>query len=386
MLAILAPQVGAPSEIFIKRHIDHIAPGRTVVVTREERRPADPTWASDCPVLELRDGGPLHRVQRAIGPIASSVRRLPQPTWYPTRRSKAAVREFLDTRSVGVVLAEYLDEWLPLDPALEAAGVRRFAHAHGYDVSARRLADPRWRRSFATLARWDGIITMSDRSRQALISAGLPASKLHVVPYGVEVPAVVPTHPVEDCVRVLAVGRLVAKKSPRSVLLAFARASAEARMHLDVVGDGPLRASSERLAMRLGIAQRVHFHGALPQAQVRALMLRCHVFIQHSVTDDASGDEEGLPVAILEAMACGLPVVATRHAAIPEAIEHERSGLLVAPGDIEAASRCLVRLATDSGLRASMGSTAHQRSFARFRVSEQVNAIRGILGVSDAAA
>ena len=78
------------------------------------------------------------------------------------------------------------------------------------------------------------------------------------------------------------------------------------------------------------------------------------VFVQHSITDSHTGDQEGLPVAVLEAMASGLPVVATRHAGIPEAVVEGETGYLVEEGDIGAMAGHIARLAEDHTLRSKM--------------------------------
>ena len=83
-------------------------------------------------------------------------------------------------------------------------------------------------------------------------------------------------------------------------------------------------------------------------------MARARVFVQHSVVAE-DGDHEGLPLAILEAGAHGLPVVATRHAGIPDAVREETDGFLVDEGDVQAMAVAMYRLAQDAALAARMG-------------------------------
>jgi glycosyltransferase involved in cell wall biosynthesis len=78
----------------------------------------------------------------------------------------------------------------------------------------------------------------------------------------------------------------------------------------------------------------VTLHGGAPETTKADLLARCGVFVQHSLTDPETGDEEGLPASIQEAMAHGLAVVSTRHAGIPEAVVEGETGLLVDEGDV----------------------------------------------------
>jgi glycosyltransferase involved in cell wall biosynthesis len=104
------------------------------------------------------------------------------------------------------------------------------------------------------------------------------------------------------------------------------------------------------------------------------------VFIHHSVTDH-EGNEEGLPVAILEAMADGLPVVSTRHAGIPEAVQEGVTGYLVEEGDSAGMSERLMRLASDGALRRTMGEAGWSRARECYTWETERARLRKILGV-----
>jgi colanic acid/amylovoran biosynthesis glycosyltransferase len=175
------------------------------------------------------------------------------------------------------------------------------------------------------------------------------------VPNGVAVPAVPHERVPKPTVSCLAVGRMVGRKSPILLLDAFRRASESCpALTLDVVGAGPLLAAALQFVRAFGLESRVTMHGALPESAVQQLMRRADMFLQHSVVG-VNGDEEGLPNAVLEAMAAGLPVVSTRHAGIPEAVEDGVSGYLVSERDTVRMAERIVTLAADAGLRTSMG-------------------------------
>jgi len=129
-----------------------------------------------------------------------------------------------------------------------------------------------------------------------------------------------------------------------------------------MVGDGPLFPEVAEHVRECGVAEDVRLLGTLEHHRVLDLMRSADVFVQHSLSDPVSGDEEGLPVALLEAMAAGLPVISTRHAGIPEAVLDGVTGNLVDEGDIDAMSDAMQRLATGTAQRALMGAAGWERA------------------------
>jgi colanic acid/amylovoran biosynthesis glycosyltransferase len=119
-----------------------------------------------------------------------------------------------------------------------------------------------------------------------------------------------------------------------------------------IAGEGPLRNELGQLAAELGVAEKIFFPGFISQTQLRELFYQSHVFL-HPSERGGDGNQEGVPNSMLEAMASGLPVFATEHGGIPEAIENGRSGILVKEGDDEALARALLeRTANPDGLAA----------------------------------
>jgi colanic acid/amylovoran biosynthesis glycosyltransferase len=111
-----------------------------------------------------------------------------------------------------------------------------------------------------------------------------------------------------------------------------------------IAGKGPLQEDLEALAQQLGIANKIRFVGFLGQRALRDFYARGHMFIHPSETPPDE-NQEGVPNSILEAMATGLPVIATRHGGIPEAVTHQVNGLLSAERDIEGLGRSLISMA-----------------------------------------
>jgi colanic acid/amylovoran biosynthesis glycosyltransferase len=170
----------------------------------------------------------------------------------------------------------------------------------------------------------------------------------------------------------LFVGRLVEKKGLDTLLRALARPEAS-DLRLRVLGDGPMREAWGALARELGVAPRVEWLGARGNADVQreirlaeALVLPCR--------PDAAGDRDGIPVVLMEAMACGVPVVAGDLPAIRELVEDGVSGRLVPGGDVEALSRTLEELAADPEERERLALAGRARVEEEF--SMEANAAR----------
>jgi len=182
-----------------------------------------------------------------------------------------------------------------------------------------------------------------------------------------------------DPVRLLAVARAMPKKGLDILLEALARLPAELAWRLDHVGSGPLLEELRARALRLGIAEKITWHGGQPQPRVIALMQAADLFTLPARIA-ADGDRDGLPNVLLEAMATGLPVVSTPVSAIPEAVEDGRSGLLVPPDDPPALTAAIERLARDPRLRQQLGTAGREAVLARFTDEAGLDRLAARLG------
>ncbi|MCI0745078.1 MAG: glycosyltransferase [Verrucomicrobia subdivision 3 bacterium] len=240
--------------------------------------------------------------------------------------------------------------------ARELWGAPLVVSFHGYDFTTipRKEGSSVYTKLFATA---DAVTANSRFTNRRLVELGCPAKKLHRLPTGLD-PGQFRfrerTIGSGELARILSIARLVPIKGLAYALEAVARVGAKHRkVHFDIVGDGPLRGELEKLAVRLGIADSVRFHGALTQGQVCELMDAAHIFLHTSVTTD--GDAEGQGLVLLEAQAAGLPVIATRHGAFPEALLDGESGYLVPERDVEAVAERLNFLIENPPLWHSMG-------------------------------
>ncbi len=210
----------------------------------------------------------------------------------------------------------------------------------------------------------DRIAAISDAVRAALIGSGVDAAKIDVVPSGIDpVPPVTPARRAEiraalgcgeEDVVGISVAALAPGKAQEDLLRAAALAAPRApRLKLWLVGEGPLEEKLRTEQRSLGLAGAVTFLGF--RNDVDALLRAADFFCIPTLS-------EGLGSSILEAMAAGLPVVATRVGGIPEIVEEGKTGLLVPPSDPAALADSLVLLTTGAELRARMGVAGEGRS------------------------
>jgi len=166
--------------------------------------------------------------------------------------------------------------------------------------------------------------------------------------------------------------RLIPKKGVATSLRAFAIFKKDyPNAEFFIPGKGPLQAELEMLAGGLGIARDVHFVGFLSQPKLHELYANAHLFL-HPSEISPNQDQEGVPNSVLEAMATGLPVVATRHGGIPEAVDHGRTGFLVAEEDHVALANAMQLIASSPVLLQEMGARAHVTVKERFEQETQI--------------
>ncbi|MFM7182751.1 MAG: glycosyltransferase [Verrucomicrobiales bacterium] len=198
---------------------------------------------------------------------------------------------------------------------------------------------------------------------------GIPMDKFPVVRR--EVPADGAWHLVQAC-------RLIEKKGLPVTLEAFAGFAARyPKARLTLAGDGPLEARLRARAGEMGIADRVEFRGFLGESDLCRLYHEAHIFI-HPSQMTADQNQEGIPNAMLEAMATGLPVLATLHGGIPEAVENGITGLLVPERDADGLRDHLLALAAEPARWIAMGEAAATSVRAEFEASAAIRRLEAV--------
>ncbi|MCG5434122.1 glycosyltransferase family 4 protein [Mycobacterium sp. MYCO198283] len=203
--------------------------------------------------------------------------------------------------------------------------------------------------------RADAVLTLTHRLRDGLLADGVPAGRIRVIPSGVN-PDLFDgaAEPARTGDRVVFVGRLHPQKGVDTAVRALPMLPG---VTLVLAGDGPDRAELARLAQRLGVADRVEFLGFVPHDRVPQLLADADLFVMPS-------QYEELGTAIVEAMASGVPVVASNIGGIPQLVDDGETGVLVPPGDpAELAAACRALLA-DPARSALMAKKALARTAA----------------------
>jgi glycosyltransferase involved in cell wall biosynthesis len=292
----------------------------------------------------------------------------------------------LDAPLVHVMLASRASFWRKSVVCLmaRAAGRPYLLHVHGaefdrfYHCESGALTRRFVRYIFAHAAL---VIALSEQWRGELRRV-YPHSRIEVLHNAVPLPDPVARASAAhgNAETILFLGELGRRKGTHDLLLAFSRIAADRpRMRLVCAGDGDID-GSRALAAQLGIQDRAAFPGWLEADRKRAALAGATIFALPSYA-------EGMPMALLDAMAWGIPVVTSTVGGIPQVVQNELNGLLVTPGDIDAIAAALVRLVEDAPLRARLGHAARatiEREFSLDAAIERLTAIYARFGLEPA--
>jgi len=207
------------------------------------------------------------------------------------------------------------------------------------------------------------VLARSESLAQRLRDIGCPAEKIRLNRTGIplaDFPFAERPTPPDGAWRLVQSCRLIAKKGLRTALTAFAAFHRDfPKATFTIAGEGPMRQELEELVAELGLGDAVFLPGFLSQAGLNALYARSHLFL-HPSELTAKQDQEGIPNSMLEAMATGLPVAATLHGGIPEAVRDGFSGFLVSERDAAALAAALKRFVQSPELLRQMGFQASE--------------------------
>jgi colanic acid/amylovoran biosynthesis glycosyltransferase len=252
---------------------------------------------------------------------------------------------------------------------------------HGADVLVD-MQKPAYRRATEEmLSLVKRVLVRSDSLRQAVIDLGCASEKIEIQRTGIpltEFPFRERSIPGNGQWRLLQAGRLIEKKGFKTTLCAFARFRKEfPAARLTIAGEGPQLDELQSLARELQLAGAVDFVGFVSQEKLREFFYSSHIFL-HPSEIGRDGNQEGVPNSMLEAMASGLPVFATWHGGIPEAVENNVSGILVNERDHRALADGLIDCAKDSARLAAMGRAASESVAKNFSQTEQTRQLEEI--------
>ncbi|MCC7047352.1 MAG: glycosyltransferase family 4 protein [Alphaproteobacteria bacterium] len=253
-------------------------------------------------------------------------------------------------------------------------GIPTVMHLHGADFDAYCRALPAWRRRWLTgiLKRCERVVVIGAHWRRfAVDELGLDAARVVLIHNGVPAQAMSSSRPQGGPVRLLMLGELGPRKGTPDLIEALARPALRGRDWLaTLAGNGPVTAFRQQVAT-LGLSERIAIPGWQSADRVAALLAQSDILVLPS-------RQEGLPVAILEAMAGGVAVIATPVGAIPDAIAGGETGLLVPPGDVDALARAIATLIDDPARRARLARAARARFEAMFTIDRTADAVAAL--------
>lgn len=265
--------------------------------------------------------------------------------------------------------------------ALSQIGKIRFgftSHAHDIfndqQLLARKLSDA------------DVAVTISQFNVEWLTKHVSPIArdKLQIVHCGVDLAVSKVSETKREPAWILAVGRLDPIKGFATLIEAMHLLSQrQVDCRCSIVGEGPLRASLQALIDALGVARKVQLVGAKPQDEVRSMMERATLFaLPCEVATD--GNRDGIPVALMEAMAVGCPVLSAPVSGVPELIQDGVTGLLVETANPRALANAIQRLLEDSTLRSDLSRAARRKIEVEFDAASEASKLLKLMGeVSD---
>lgn len=229
------------------------------------------------------------------------------------------------------------------------------------------------------------VVTISDYNRRLLERIGVGHTPIHVIHAGIDTtvypfrPRATPT---EGPVRALTVASLQSYKGHAVLLDALAVGGAEVdRIELDLIGDGVLRGDLEAQVERLGLTGRVRFLGSRNEDEVRAALDGADLFVLPSIVA-GDGQMEGLPVALMEALACGVPTVSTALSGIPEIVVDGVTGLLATPGDAASLHLVLTAMLTSGSATLEFAEAGRDLVIREFDISQSTSALAALLAAA----
>jgi len=361
-----------PEMLHIYRQITGLRRWRTVVVTKE--------WQSQY-LFPMPEGGvellPKVRSNFVRRFCLKYVKKEP-PIVY--RGEYGVLASLLERKGVDMMHVYFGHTGVHLLPFLKRWPKPCVVSFHGMDVQTR-ASDPgyetRLRELLATVTL---VLARSESLQQRLLDLGCPKEKLRMNRTGIPLdafPFQARKAPEDGAWRLVQACRLIEKKGLDDALHAFADFRRKyPRATFTIAGEGPLLGELERLRDELGLREAVRFVGFVKGAELCALYHESHLFL-HPSRMTADQNQEGVPNAMLEAMATGLPVVATLHGGIPEAVRDGVTGVLVAERDRAGLASALLALAGDEARWRAMGAVCSSFMAANFEASAQVARLEG---------
>jgi len=291
--------------------------------------------------------------------------------------AETAFIKSLKQHKIEVVFAQYGTTAHRIVKICNYLKIPLITHFHGYDASIDAVISGC--NNFNEVFKYSTyVIAVSNVMKNKLLKLGCPSQKMI---YNVYAPddiffEVKPNFSNETFI---ALGRFVEKKAPYYTILAFSKVLNDyPNAQLIIGGQGELYEVCTNLVKYLKIENNVLLPGILSKEKFIGYLSTSVAFVQHSITA-LSGDQEGTPVAVLEASAAGLPVIATKHAGIPDVIIDGETGLLVDEHDVNGMAEQMLKVLKDKDLAKVLGSKGKERMKAHYTSKKQLQVLDDLI-------
>lgn len=294
-------------------------------------------------------------------------------------------REFLN-RKIDIIHAHFATGGVYMMGFAKKFDIPLVVTLHGKDVTlliSEEIKRPRWRffrenykRLFDTASLF---LAASQELKDIVVSAGCPKEKVIEYRLGIDLSKFSPAKvDLTAPPKVIMIGRLVEKKGFEFGVRAFAKVIHQGiAATLHIIGDGPLRDQLERVAVELGVYQKLHFEGLLSHDHVVSQLKTSSILLAPSVVAENQDRDSGL-ITAKEASACSIPVIGSIHGGIPDIVEDGKTGFLVKEKDVDGLSARLTSLLKDENLRTTLGNNGRKKMEAEYdnrRCNERLEAI-----------
>lgn len=340
-VALFSPSANEISETFIRAHRDNIDADIKFYTNGHI-----PTQLGDQPILRFKYQLQYFLEKKIRGDIGLSL-------------NEFVLLKSLQEQKPDVVLCEYGDTAHHSLNVIKRLGIPMLVYFHGYDLSMYRTISDNG--EYADVIGYASkLFVVSKTMEKKIRSFGAKSEQVVYNPYG----------PNEDYFNVnrsskpkqqfIAAGRFTNKKAPHLTILAFRKVLEKyPKAKLIMAGDGNLHQVCRDLIKYYSIGKSVELPGVFNKKQLKMWLRQSAAFVQHSVTAE-NGDQEGTPVAILEALASGTPVVSTKHTGINDIIVNGKTGYLVDEYDVDDMASKMILILDDPAKSKEIGTAGRE--------------------------